>query len=214
MAGTRRNPEKSKSAILKAARHLLAERDFSAMSIRDVAAEAGVSHGLVQHHFGTREQLIAAIIQQEITEFPTRVGPMPSVSTPEGRAEVRRELLEGQGQFEEFARLITRAQLAGVQPETMLDDAQTPARALADSIRSQQHEHAADGLDPALVAAYINAAMFAFSILGPWLMASVGMRPEDLETHSADIASISMTLIASAIDGARGSGSHPGTPGV
>ena len=31
-------------------------------TLRDVAAEAGVSHGLVQHHFGTREQLIAAIM--------------------------------------------------------------------------------------------------------------------------------------------------------
>ncbi len=38
------------------------------MSYRDIAKAAGVSHGLVQQYFGTRQHMIAAIIQNEIEE--------------------------------------------------------------------------------------------------------------------------------------------------
>jgi TetR/AcrR family transcriptional regulator, regulator of cefoperazone and chloramphenicol sensitivity len=46
--------------ILGAAMRLFAERGFDATSIRDVAAEAGVSSSLVVHHFKTKAQLKAA----------------------------------------------------------------------------------------------------------------------------------------------------------
>lgn len=205
MTTRRRDPNKAKAAILQAARRLFAEQDFTAVSIRDVAAEAQVSHGLVQHHFGTREQLIAAIIAQEISDFTRRV-PAQSVATQEDRDRLRRELGTGLRHFEEFAQLITRAELAGVRPESMLnDDAQTPAQMLAEAISAERPEHNAQGLNPALVAAYINAAMFAFATIGPWLMASVGMRPEDLDANRDDIAAISMTLVNVAIEGSASS---------
>ena len=46
--------------IRGAAMRLFAERGFDATSIRDVAAEAGVSSSLVVHHFKTKAQLKAA----------------------------------------------------------------------------------------------------------------------------------------------------------
>ena len=72
MSPKTRDAERTRAAILEAARRLFAERDISAVSIRDIAQAAGVSHGLVQHHFGTRERLVAAIVQDEIDEFAAR----------------------------------------------------------------------------------------------------------------------------------------------
>jgi AcrR family transcriptional regulator len=46
--------------ILGTAMRLFAERGFDATTIRDVAAEAGVSSSLVVHHFKTKAQLKAA----------------------------------------------------------------------------------------------------------------------------------------------------------
>ncbi len=43
---------------MRAARRLFAEHAIRAVSVRDVAKEAGVTHGLVHHYFGTKEQLI------------------------------------------------------------------------------------------------------------------------------------------------------------
>jgi AcrR family transcriptional regulator len=47
--------------IRNAALGLFAERGVKATTIRDVAREAGVSPGLVQHHFGTKENLRKAV---------------------------------------------------------------------------------------------------------------------------------------------------------
>ncbi|GAA3764695.1 hypothetical protein GCM10022240_16190 [Microbacterium kribbense] len=46
-------------ALLRATITVVARGGLRALTYRAVAAEAGVSHGLVRHHFGTRDQLIA-----------------------------------------------------------------------------------------------------------------------------------------------------------
>jgi AcrR family transcriptional regulator len=50
------------AAILSSAADLFAERGPVATSIRDIAARARVNHGLVFRHFGTKEELIAAVL--------------------------------------------------------------------------------------------------------------------------------------------------------
>lgn len=197
MARRRRDPEGTRVAILTAARRLLAEQDFSTVSIRDIAAAAGVSHGVVQHHFGTRRQLIAAIIQAEVQEFHTQTGTAPSFGTKDDQQRWRTEFKEGMAHFHDFALLITRAELAGEEPENLLNpNVATPAQLLADAIREQQGTSSERLLDPALVAAYVNAATFAFAILSPWLLAAAGVEPSEMDTHMDQIADITMALIA------------------
>ncbi len=197
VAGKTRDPERTKGAILAAARQLLAEQDFSAVSIRDVAAAAGVSHGLVQHHFGTRSELVAAIIGQEVATFAADPWTPPPMAAGEERERLRVELRARMADFSDFARLITRAELAGAEPEKLLDpDTATPAQLLVEAIQGQQQRTHAGTLDPAIVAAYINAATFAFATLSPWLMTAVGLEPSDYEGRLDEIVDISMLLIA------------------
>jgi len=56
----RRDPEGRRAAILQAARQALAEQGYARTTIRDVARRAGVTHGLVMRHFGSKEQLMLA----------------------------------------------------------------------------------------------------------------------------------------------------------
>ena len=56
----RRDPAAHRAAILEAARHALAENGYARTTIRDVARRAGVTHGLVMRHFGSKEQLMLA----------------------------------------------------------------------------------------------------------------------------------------------------------
>jgi TetR/AcrR family transcriptional regulator, repressor for neighboring sulfatase len=51
------------AAVLAAASELFAERGPAATSIREVAARAGVNHGLLHRHFGSKRQLLAATLQ-------------------------------------------------------------------------------------------------------------------------------------------------------
>jgi AcrR family transcriptional regulator len=50
------------TAVLDAGSELFAERGPAATSIREVAARSGVNHGLVYRHFGTKEELVAAVL--------------------------------------------------------------------------------------------------------------------------------------------------------
>jgi AcrR family transcriptional regulator len=50
------------AAILEAATDLFAERGPAATSIRDIAARSKVNHGLVFRHFGTKDQVVGAVL--------------------------------------------------------------------------------------------------------------------------------------------------------
>ncbi len=53
----------NREKILAAARGLFAARDFGAVTMRAVAAEAGVDVALVAHYFGSKDRLYAETIQ-------------------------------------------------------------------------------------------------------------------------------------------------------
>ena len=55
--------EEVAAAILEAATELFAERGPAATSIRDIAARSKVNHGLVFRHFGTKDQLVGAVLE-------------------------------------------------------------------------------------------------------------------------------------------------------
>lgn len=50
------------AAALAAAAELFAEQGPAATSIRDIAARSKVNHGLIYRHFGTKDQLVGAVL--------------------------------------------------------------------------------------------------------------------------------------------------------
>ncbi|MCW2289562.1 TetR family transcriptional regulator [Leucobacter luti] len=55
-----------RTALLRATVVVVAAGGLRALTYRAVATEAGVSHGLVRHHFGTRDQLVAEAMEYAI----------------------------------------------------------------------------------------------------------------------------------------------------
>jgi AcrR family transcriptional regulator len=72
--GTRR----AHDALLTSAIELFAKRGPASVSIRDVARHAGVNHGLVHRHFGSKEDLIAEAIEVGVATL------LPGVLAPDG----------------------------------------------------------------------------------------------------------------------------------
>lgn len=60
----RRSPEEARAAILDAAERVFASRLPDAAGLKDVATEAGVSHALVTHYFGTYDALVEATLER------------------------------------------------------------------------------------------------------------------------------------------------------
>jgi AcrR family transcriptional regulator len=201
----KRDSVKTRERILQAARRLFAEQDIGSVGIRDIAKAAGVSHGLVQRYFGTREEMVAEIVHVEVRRF---AAPAPSMMTgaPEGLEGFRERLRSGQAGFVDFARIVVRAELAGLEPGKMLErNHPTPAMMVTELIRQLRRNARREppALDPALVSAYVNASLFAFAALSPWLMRSVGLEPEDYPSKLEEINEISVALIAVAAGVAR-----------
>ena len=58
----RRRPAEAQATILDAAERLFADRGPDAVSVLDVAVEAGVSHSLVLHYFKTYAELVRSVL--------------------------------------------------------------------------------------------------------------------------------------------------------
>lgn len=72
--------------IRNAALELFATRGVKPTTIRDVAAAARVSPGLVQHHFGTKAKLRQAVDEHVLEHAARTVGELPPPSDFETRA--------------------------------------------------------------------------------------------------------------------------------
>jgi AcrR family transcriptional regulator len=56
-----RDPEQKRARLMAVARRLFAERGFASTTTADIARRAGVSEGIVFHHFGSKAELLVAV---------------------------------------------------------------------------------------------------------------------------------------------------------
>ena len=73
---------RSATVIRHAALELFAEHGFHATTIAHIAKRAGVSKGLVHNYFATKEDLLVAIVVDELLAAPDEVGTSPTVVGP------------------------------------------------------------------------------------------------------------------------------------
>ena len=59
---TREVSEKTKKTVLKAALKIFAREGFYNAKLREIAAQAGTTHSLIRHHFGSKDDLWKAVV--------------------------------------------------------------------------------------------------------------------------------------------------------
>ena len=108
-----------REALLSAAMRVLDRDGMRGLTYRSVAQEAGVSHGLVRHHFGTRD----ALIHEAVLDLAERSLQSTGLESGTGRLE---DLGAG------TSRMVTDAQnLPGVDYELVLEARRRPELAPA-----------------------------------------------------------------------------------
>src|SRR5437762_13352897 len=65
--------DEARLALIEAASNLFAERGYHDSSVAAIGMRAGVSRGLVNHHFGSKENLLTAVIDAHIHEWEHEV---------------------------------------------------------------------------------------------------------------------------------------------
>jgi TetR/AcrR family transcriptional regulator len=114
-------PVSSRDRILAVARGEFAERGFAAARLQDIAERAGLTHPTLLYHFGSKERLYAAVIEDAVDDWAATTNRVRSTGLRgfdqvealvaaglEFFAEhldfvviVRREAIEGAGRLEE-----------------------------------------------------------------------------------------------------------------
>ena len=69
MPGKRASEDVRREQILQAAFEVASRDGVASLTIRGVAAEAGISHALVLFHFQRKERLVHALLQQEMARL-------------------------------------------------------------------------------------------------------------------------------------------------
>jgi AcrR family transcriptional regulator len=83
----RLGPDERREQIFSCAVQLFSQRPYSAVSTSDIAADAGVARGLINHYFGTKRDLYLAVIKRALT-VPRLAGEI----LPEGPLELRADV--------------------------------------------------------------------------------------------------------------------------
>ncbi|MHB9856692.1 TetR/AcrR family transcriptional regulator [Streptomyces sp. YIM S03343] len=67
--------DSARDDLLDAAQGIFAVRGFDAASLRDVTERAGVAHGMVRHHFRSKEGLWQAVVDRAVGRYRDALAP-------------------------------------------------------------------------------------------------------------------------------------------
>ena len=75
-------PDSSQARILAAARNEFAQRGFPGARLQDIAERAGLTHPTLLYHFGSKERLYAAVIEQAMQDWAGMTDAAVSAAPP------------------------------------------------------------------------------------------------------------------------------------
>ena len=91
--------EAIRAALLKAARELFAQRDFKAASVREIAAAARVNPAMVHYHFGDKDGLYRAMLEDTLGPMMRRLQALTEEPGSSREEVPLREVLAGVTQY-------------------------------------------------------------------------------------------------------------------
>lgn len=176
----RSSADETRAALVEALIELLGERSVAAISVRDVAAAAGVNHGLVHRYFGSKEALVRAAVErishQVYDGFPAR-----------GQTSWFYRMLRANPHL---AVIVARACLDG--PHDLLAAAAPPPAIMRQLIARLRAALAAapagSAIDPNLLNAFFTSAMLGWFAFRPLFAEGYGV-PADADDRLESILS-------------------------
>jgi TetR/AcrR family transcriptional regulator, repressor for neighboring sulfatase len=203
----RRRPGKSATAsrILDSAQQLFAKRGPAAVSIRQVAEQAGVSHALVHKYFGSKDDLINAVVYRADAQRSAAAEGSPSLK------DVYRELLPQVMSERDHSMMLVRSAMSGVEYVPLADRIKTTG-ALIELARRTAASDAAPApppldIDPRVLIGAITSMILGWSAIEDWLWHITGLDPADKDEVYRQLFEIvdymaDLTLVGDEVDAA------------
>ncbi len=178
-----------KDAILDSAAKLFARRGVAAVSVRDIAAEAGVNHGLIHRHFGSKENLRLEVQNRLMEKINESIGEYGSYR--EAVAKGVRAMEEN----EEFWKVLARTFLDG----PLEGDVQSSFPFMRNMIGllsgEQKKGRVRDSIDPGILVAGGIALVFGLFVFEDYIIPATGLKDEQPDEIRNKIISTWLSLL-------------------
>jgi AcrR family transcriptional regulator len=206
----------TKSRILDSAQQLFARRGPAAVTVRHVAEHAGVTHALVHKYFGSKDDLIKAVVYRADARRSAAAKESPSLK------DVYHQLLPQVMTEREHSMMLVRSAMSGAEYVPMADRIKTTS-AMIELARRTAASGAApapppDDVDPRVLIGAITSMILGWSAIEDWLWPTTGLDPADKDEvyrqlfeivdYLADLALVSGE--AGATDPVAGGQADPG----
>ena len=171
-------------ALVTAARELFAEHGPDAVSLRDVARRAGVSHGLIHHYIGSRDDLLRLVFDRSTDHARAEIG---SATDPIAALRLLRDLGGGS---DDYSRLLAWSLLERRDPAVF------HGRSSAlDAIIATDPE-GSDELRFAVAAAMVQ--ILGWKLFGSYALTAAGLQESDAEELRREIEHATDELVRAA----------------
>ena len=171
----RLSAEEARKRILEAAERELMRVGPEGLRLTDLARELRVSHPAILHHFGSREGLVAAVVQQTMTKLSDDLlAGLKDAKDPDRLLDMVADVCTGRG----FARLSAWLMLSG-RASALLPPSDFPIRRMAEAAHALRERHVKDASyeDTLFVLQLLAIAMLGDAIFGPGVRRSSGVEP-------------------------------------
>ena len=179
----RRTPEEARRLILDAAEARLARTGPDGLRLQDIAADAGISHPSILHHFGSREGLVRALTRRAVDELKDKLFAALSVEHPSTEAQLDQV-------FDAFRNGLAQrlAWLATVDARGEHPEERQVLRQIADTVHARRQSAAPPGTvisreDTDAMMHLVAAAAFGDAMYGAHLRRSAGIAPGPETDH-------------------------------
>lgn len=183
------------AAVLDGATSLFAARGPASVSVRDIAAEAGVNHGLVHRHFGSKHAVLRAMFERAADEMAAVAADMTDPQEGMGR------LFAASAEHETYWRALARAILDGESPQTLQREVptiQTLITLLEGKPKQARPRNTAScaPFDAKVVVGTLSALMLGWLVFEPYLLTATGCEQRDQQDVRQQVVQVLQQLIA------------------
>lgn len=183
--------QETEKALREALLRLLEHRSAEAISVRDIAAEAGVNHGLIHHYFGSKDGLIRTVAEEVSAEVYKSYTDAPTATHFYNLLRERPALA------------VACARLCLDGPHEALERAAPPREHVEKTVKEVERFGKRIGMPPSFDGWVVNG-FFAAAILG-WFafrpLLEAGYRlPEDADERIGELMRAIDALLASAAE--------------
>jgi len=165
--------EQTTAAILDAAEELFSERGFTAVTVRDIATEAGVSHALVHRYLGSKADVYRAVFARDEEAIRDAASDEQDLL-----AAASLMLRKGFADERNYVRLIAHSALHGLSYERTVGRFAATERLLElaqAAAATEGDERDPEALDPRFAVAAVVALFIGWMSTGDWVLRAVGL---------------------------------------